>query len=439
MPFGLFGTIWSYLSLHEIGVRTKARIDWRGNITFAVGLIGLLAGITYGIQPYGGHTMGWTNPWVLTGLIGGVALLVAFCVIETRVTQPMFDLQLFRIRAFAAGNLASLLASIARGGLQFMLIIWLQGIWLPLHGYSYEDTPLWAGIYLLPLTVGFLVSGPLSGWLSDRTARAPSPPAVCCSSAAAFVGLLLLPTNFSYRAFAAADLPERRRVGAVRRAEHDGDHEQRPGAPARRRLRHARHLPELRLRPVDRRVLLADDRRTGHHPADDAQQRPHRSGRARAIAHQVGPLPPVGSLFAAFLGYNPIRHCSGRPGAGPPAGGPRRHADRQEVLPAADLPAVPPRPGDRLHHGDDRTLDRRRRVCCAAAGTCTRNMVWRARPARRHHRGRAGGHRPVLTAATPTGAATTTRAATTTLAGCAGSGWTRRCRRWASPTRPSGW
>ena len=128
----------------------------------------MLAAITYGIQPYGGHTMGWTNPWVLTGLVGGVVLLAVFCVVETRIGQPMFDMDLFGIRAFAAGNLAGLLASIARGGLQFMLIIWLQGIWLPLHGYNYEDTPLWAGIYLLPLTIAFLIVGPVSGALSDR-------------------------------------------------------------------------------------------------------------------------------------------------------------------------------------------------------------------------------------------------------------------------------
>ena len=84
--------------------------------------------------------MGWTSPRVLGGLIGGVVLLVVFGVIETRVAEPMFHLGLFRIRAFAAGNVASLLGSIARGGLQFMLIIWLQGIWLPLHGYDFADT-----------------------------------------------------------------------------------------------------------------------------------------------------------------------------------------------------------------------------------------------------------------------------------------------------------
>ena len=170
VPLGVLGTVWAYRSLHETGVRRRRRsIDWWGNITFAVGLTALLAAITYGIQPYGGHTMGWTNPWVLAGLIGGVALLGAVrASIETRVPSRCSRSALFRIRAFATGNAPTLLASIARGGLQFMLIIWLQGIWLPLHGYDYEHTPLWAGIYLLPLTVGFLVAGPLAGRLSDR-------------------------------------------------------------------------------------------------------------------------------------------------------------------------------------------------------------------------------------------------------------------------------
>src|SRR5215472_15666451 len=168
VPIGIGGAIWSYLSLREIGIRTPARIDWLGNVTFAIGLIALLVGITYGLLPYGGHSMGWTSPLVLSGILGGIAMLVVFCIIELHVAAPMFDLHLMRIRAFAAGISATLLASIARGGLQFMLIIWLQGIWLPLHGYAFKDTPLWAGIFLLPLTGGFVFSGPVSGWLSDK-------------------------------------------------------------------------------------------------------------------------------------------------------------------------------------------------------------------------------------------------------------------------------
>jgi MFS family permease len=202
VPIGVLGTLWSYHSLHELGQRRRAKVDWLGNVTFAVGLSALLAGITYGIQPYGGRSTGWTNPWVICGLVGGAVLLVAFCVVETRVPAPMFRLGLFRNRAFALGNLAGLLSSMGRGGLQFMLIIWLQGIWLPLHGYSFESTPLWAGIYLLPLTVGFVAAGPVSGWLSDRYGSRLFAGVGLLVVAATFVGLLLLPVDFGYLPFA---------------------------------------------------------------------------------------------------------------------------------------------------------------------------------------------------------------------------------------------
>ncbi|MBO0773646.1 MAG: MFS transporter, partial [Actinobacteria bacterium] len=192
VPIGVFGTIWSYRSLREIATTRRAPVDWIGNVTFALGAGLLLVAITYGIQPHGGHPTGWTNPWVDGGLAGGVVLLAAFCVLETKIAEPMFRMSLFKIRAFAAGNAASLLGSIARGGLQFMLVIWLAGIWLPLHGYNYVDTPLWAGIYMLPLTAGFLIAGPVSGWLSDRYGPRPFATSGLLVAAAAFTGLMLL-------------------------------------------------------------------------------------------------------------------------------------------------------------------------------------------------------------------------------------------------------
>src|SRR5580693_4185998 len=166
VPFGIFGTVWAYLKLKDSGVRVHTTIDWWGNVTFAVGLIALLVGITDGILPYGGHTMGWTAPGVIAAIAGGITVLLAFVVIESRVDAPMFRLPLFRIRAFTMGSVAGLLAALGRGGLQFMLILWLQGIWLPQHGFSFARTPLWAGIYMIPLTVGFLLLGPVSGILS---------------------------------------------------------------------------------------------------------------------------------------------------------------------------------------------------------------------------------------------------------------------------------
>src|SRR6202167_3709557 len=198
VPFGIFGTIWAYRKLEDRSVRTPAHIDWWGNATFGTGLILILVGITYGLLPYGHHTMGWTSPTVMTEIFGGLGLLAAFCVIETRVANPMFRLTLFRIRAFAAGNVASGPASLSRGGLMFMLIIWLQGIWLPLHGYSFSSTPLWAGISMLPLTAGFLVAGPISGILSDRFGARPFATGGMLGTAVAFVLLQLLPIDFPY-------------------------------------------------------------------------------------------------------------------------------------------------------------------------------------------------------------------------------------------------
>src|SRR5215471_9261805 len=167
VPFGLFGTVWAYLKLRDNGIRIQAKIDWLGNTLFAAGLISMLTGIVYSLLPYGGHPTGWTNPYVLAAIFGGIAVLILFAWVETKVAAPMFRLGLFRVRAFTAGNIACLLAALGRGGIQFMLIIWLQGIWLPQHGYSFSQTPLWAGIAMLPLTIGFLIVAPVAGLLSD--------------------------------------------------------------------------------------------------------------------------------------------------------------------------------------------------------------------------------------------------------------------------------
>ena len=202
VPIGLFGTVWAYLRLKEIGVRVKARIDWLGNITFAGGLALLLTGVTYGIKPYGPSLTGWANPFVLDMIFGGLALLAVFVLVETKAKDPMFRLSLFRIKAFTAGNVAQFLGSVARGGFQFMLMIWLQGIWLPLHGYSYQRAPLWAGIYMVPFSVGFVVAGPLSGKLSDRYGARPFATGGMVLNAALFAAVLAFPANFSYPRFA---------------------------------------------------------------------------------------------------------------------------------------------------------------------------------------------------------------------------------------------
>jgi MFS family permease len=307
VPIGIGGAIWSYRSLREIGARTHARIDWVGNITFGLGLIGLLTAITYGIQPYGGHTMGWTSPVVLTGLIGGVALLSAFCIIETRIASPMFDLGLMRIRAFAAGVGATLLAAIARGGLQFMLIIWLQGIWLPLHGYAFKDTPLWSGIYLLALTCGFVLSGPLSGWLSDKHGARAFASGGLVVSAAAFGGLLLIPTNFSYPEFAALIFVAGAGMGLFSAPNAAGIMN---SVPARQRGAASGMLATFQnsgfVLSIGIFFSLMIAGLAATLPASLSRGLTSQ-GVPAGVAHQVAQLPPVGSLFAAFLGYNPIK------------------------------------------------------------------------------------------------------------------------------------
>jgi MFS family permease len=312
VPFGIFGTVWGYLKLREVGERgTKGRIDWAGNLTFGVGLIAVLVGITYGIQPYGGHTMGWTSPLVLALLLGGAALLALFLVVERRSADPLFHLDLFRIRAFSAGNLAGLLASISRGGLQFMLIIWLQGIWLPLHGYSFASTPLWAGIYMVPLTLGFLVAGPVSGWLSDRYGARPFATGGMLLTAASFAALMLLPIDFPYFVFAALLLLNGIGSGLFAAPNTAGIMN---AVPARQRGA----ASGMRATFQNAGFVLSIGLFFSLMIAGLAARLPATlytgltaNGVPPDTAERIAHLPPVGSLFAAFLGYNPIRTLLG--------------------------------------------------------------------------------------------------------------------------------
>jgi MFS family permease len=306
VPIGIFGTVWSYLKLREIASVRRAAIDWWGNITFAAGAGLLLISITYGIQPYGGQPTGWTSPRVLGGLAGGIALLIIFCMIETKISEPMFQLGLFRIRAFAAGNLASLMGSIARGGLQFMLIIWLQGIWLPLHGYDFADTPLRAGIYLLPLTAGFLIAGPISGYLSDRYGPRPFATAGLLVSAAAFAGLLLLPVRFPYWIFALIILCNGLGSGLFASPNTSAIMS---AVPARYRgaasgMRSTFQNSGMSLSIGIFFSLMIAGLAASLPRTLSSGLRAH--GVPAQIAAHVANLPPVSTLFASFLGYNPI-------------------------------------------------------------------------------------------------------------------------------------
>jgi MFS family permease len=314
VPFGLLGTVWSIRSLREVGTPRRARIDWGGNLTFAAGTGLLLAAITYGIQPYGGHPTGWTSPFVLGGIGAGVLLLAAFGLIETRVAAPMFQLGLFRIRAFAAGNLAALLTAIARGGMQFMLIIWLQGIWLPLHGYAYERTPLWAGIYLLPLTVGFLIAGPVSGYLSDRFGARVFSTGGLVLVAGAFLGLLALPVDFAYPAFAVLLVVSGIGQGMFSAPNTSAIMSSVPG-PQRGVASGMRSTFQNSGTSLSIGVffsLMIAGLASSLPQTLSGGLQSH--GVPAPVAVGVSRLPPVSTLFAAFLGSNPISHLLGPSG-----------------------------------------------------------------------------------------------------------------------------
>jgi EmrB/QacA subfamily drug resistance transporter len=311
VPFGVIGTVWAYLKLHDTSPRQHAKLDWGGNITFAVGLIAVMVAITYGLQPYGGHSMGWTSPWVLGTLIGGFAVLVLFAVIERRTENPLFDLSLFKIRVYSLGNLANLMASLGRGGLQFILIIWLQGIWLPQHGFSYEETPLWAGIYMLPMTVGFLISAPLSGVLSDRRGAAFLTTGGMVLTALTFFLLTELPVNFSYPVFAALLVVNGIAMGmftSPNRAEVMSS------LPANARGVGAGMTATFQNSAMVLSIgiffsLIVAGLSTSLPAAMSGGLTAH--GVPAVDAQQIAQLPAIAVLFAAFLGYNPIEHLLG--------------------------------------------------------------------------------------------------------------------------------
>jgi MFS family permease len=311
VPVGLFGTVWAYLKLEERSKPRPASIDWGGNVTFALGLVLAMVAVTYGIRPYGGSPTGWESPLVLALLAGSITSLVAFAVIERRVAEPMFRLPLFRIRAFTFGTLSTFLAAISRGGLMFMLIIWLQGIWLPLHGYGFTETPLWAGIYMLPLTIGLLVAGPISGVLSDRYGARPFATGGMIVAAISFGLLMTLPIDFAYPVFAAILLllgasmgmfasPNRAAVMNSLPATDRG-----AGGGMNQTFQNSAQVLSVGIFFTLLIVGLSSSLPGALSGGLEAH------GVSPAVAHHAGETPPISVLFAAFLGYNPIQHLVG--------------------------------------------------------------------------------------------------------------------------------
>ena len=358
VPIGVAGTLWAYLKLQEVAKGEGGRLDLPGNILFGAGLIAVLVGITYALQPYGGSTMGWGNPLVLCLLIGGVAMLAAFVVTELRTPQPMFDMRLFRIRAFTAGNIASLLSSIGRGGLMFMLIIWLQGIWLPLHGYSFEDTPLWAGIYMLPLTGGFLIAGPVSGFLSDRFGARPFATGGMTAAALTFALLMLLPVNFGYSWFALLLLSNGLAMGLFAAPNTAGVMN---AVPANRRGVASGMRSTFQNAGMTLSIGLFFSIMVAGLSGSLSSSLSHgltAAGLPPATAARVAGLPPVSVLFAAFLGYNPMRSLLG------PALGTLPAARQATITGHAFFPGLISGP---FHHGLSVVFTFALAVCLVAA------------------------------------------------------------------------
>ena len=379
VPVGIFGTVWAYLKLKEIGVHVRAEVDWLGNVAFAGGLGMVLVGVTYGIKPYGRSLTGWGNPFVLEMIFAGLALLVVFVVVELRVPEPMFRMSLFRNRAFAAGNIAQFLGAVGRGGMQFMLIIWFQGIWLPQHGYNLTDTPLWAGIYMLPWMGGFILSGPLAGKLSDRYGARPFTTARMVLSAGMYLAMMAFPPNFAYGPFALVMVISGIAMGLFASPNTASIMNSLParerGAGSGMRVTFGNAGMPLSMGLFFTLMVFGLNAKVPAAMSQGLQAH----GVSAATAAQLSHLPPLGYLFASFLGYNPLASLLGPHVLStlpPPPGG---HPHRPGLLPPAHRRTVQARPGAHLELRHRHEPHRR-------GGLGAARQALRSRGGRLHHR-----------------------------------------------------
>jgi MFS family permease len=308
VPVGLFGTVWSYWKLKELGtIRRHQKMDVWGNITFGAGLTLILIGITYGLLPYGTSSMGWSSPWVIASLAAGSGLLIAFPFIEQRVPEPMFRLELFKIRMFSASNIAQFLGAMARGGVMIMLIILLQGIWLPLHGYSYESTPFWAGIFMIPMSIGFVLAGPVSGWLSDKHGARLLATMGMFVTGITFIAFAFLQADFAYLTFGSVLFimgvgnglfasPNTASIMNSVPPEHRG-----AASGMRATLQNCGQTMSLAIFFTIIIVSLSNSLPGALASAVTS------AGAPSQLAQVFSSTPATGALFGAFLGYNPVQ------------------------------------------------------------------------------------------------------------------------------------
>jgi EmrB/QacA subfamily drug resistance transporter len=313
VPVGALGTVWSYAKLKDISaIRRGQKVDVWGNLSFAAGLTFVVLGVTYALVPSGASAMSWGNPWVIASLVAGFALLAAFPFIEMKVADPMLRLELFRNRMFTAANLAGVLSSVGRGGVQIMLIILLQGIWLPLHGISYQSTPFWAGIYMIPMIVGFSVMGPVSGYFSDRYGARFFATLAMIITAATFIALSFLPYDFDYTQFAViifvmglgGGLFAAPNIASIMNSvppEHRG-----AASGMRATLQNTGQTISL---AIFFTVIITG--LSGSLPA--ALSGAMTSAGVPQLASAFSAISPTSALFSAFLGYNPIQSILANP------------------------------------------------------------------------------------------------------------------------------
>jgi EmrB/QacA subfamily drug resistance transporter len=308
VPVGIFGTVWSYWKLKELGtIRRNQKLDIWGNVTFGVGLTLVLIGITYGLLPYGSSPMGWSSPWIIASLTAGTGLLAAFPFVERRVAEPMFRLELFKIRMFSAGNIASFLGSMARGGVMIMLIILLQGIWLPLQGYSYDSTPFWAGVFMIPMSIGFVLAGPISGWLSDKHGARLLATTGMFITGLTFIAFAFLQANFAYLPFGAVLFimgigngifasPNTASIMNSVPPEHRG-----AASGMRATLQNSAQTISLAIFFTIIIISLNSSLPGALTSAVTS------AGASSQLAQVFSSTPATGALFGAFLGYNPVQ------------------------------------------------------------------------------------------------------------------------------------
>jgi MFS family permease len=310
VPVGILGTVWSYWKLKDNAVRHKdQKVDIPGNVTFASGLTLLLLGVTYGLMPYGSSSMGWGDPWVLASMLVGAGLLVVFVIVESFVSQPMFKMNLFRTRQFAFGSIAGMLQSMGMGGVMFMMIILLQGVWLPLHlpaNVPFSQIPFYAGIYMIPMMAGFVIFGPISGAISDKIGARLLGTVGMLLGAAAFLIFTTFTYNFSYPEFGATlflmgagmGLFAAPNITAVMNSV--APQERGAASGMRTTLQNTGQTASMGI--FFTIVLIGLSTRLGPSFATSLQ-----TAGAPILIPVFNKIPATSALFSAFLGYNPMQ------------------------------------------------------------------------------------------------------------------------------------